>query len=193
MTGSTLQWYNGMLLIGVFFSCRLVWGTWQSFVVYKDMWLGWQHSRSITSSPFLEGVPTNAPIFEIRDGALCTNEDCLQANAEIAKFANHFIDKGLPYWLPLVYVAANLSLNFLNWYWLSQMIDAVLKRFREPAAKVKVPPKTTEPSEPDLVLEAAEKLKQEQGYFETGDRAEQVVSSGAQTAEGGDSLTKRKS
>lgn len=193
MTGSKLQWYNGMLLIGVFFSCRLVWGTWQSFVVYKDMWLGWQHSRSMTSSPFLEGVLTNAPIFEVRDGALCTNENCLQANAEIAKFANYFIDKGLPYWLPLVYVAANIALNCLNWYWLSQMIDAVMKRFREPEAKVKVPPKTTEPAEPDLVLNAADKLKQEQGYFETGDRVEQVVSSGAQAADGGDLLTKRKS
>lgn len=187
MTGSKLQWYNGMLLIGVFVSCRLVWGTWQSIVVYKDMFAGWTESRS-----FLEGVPTNAPIFQVRDGALCTNEDCLQANAEISRFANHFIDTELPYWLPLIYVASNVALNGLNWYWISQMIDAVMKRFREPAAEVKVPPKRTEPSQPDILLDAAEKLKQEQGYFETGDRAEQVLSTGAEAAQGGDALTQRK-
>ncbi|KAH8695403.1 TLC domain-containing protein [Talaromyces proteolyticus] len=190
MTGSKLQWYNGMTLLVVFFSCRLVWGTWQSFVVYADMWHALKHYRSSSTSPFLKGVETNAPIFEVRDGALCTNESCLQANAEIARFANYYIEEGLPQWLPMVYVAANLVLNFLNYYWFSQMIDAVMKRFREPAAKEdKIKP----PQGSDLVLDAAEKLRQEEGYCETGDGAEQaLLSTGVQAAEG-DALNKRRS
>ncbi len=38
MTGGKLQWYNGMLLLSVFFGCRLVWGTYNSLRVYQDVW-----------------------------------------------------------------------------------------------------------------------------------------------------------
>jgi len=38
MTGSKAQLYNGLALISVFFSCRLVWGAYSSFNIYKDVW-----------------------------------------------------------------------------------------------------------------------------------------------------------
>lgn len=38
MTGSSLQLYNGILLIATFFSCRLVYGTYQSAHVFIDVW-----------------------------------------------------------------------------------------------------------------------------------------------------------
>ncbi|KAI4193507.1 MAG: hypothetical protein LQ350_008283, partial [Teloschistes chrysophthalmus] len=38
MTGSRPQWYNGILLLASFFSCRLLWGTYQSLRVYQDCW-----------------------------------------------------------------------------------------------------------------------------------------------------------
>ena len=34
----------------------------------------------------------------------------------------------LPLWLPCVYVIANMSLNALNWYWFSKMIDSLRRR-----------------------------------------------------------------
>lgn len=206
MTGSNLQWYNGMALLSVFFSCRVIWGTWQSVVVYGDMWHALKQSRSLTHSPFLDGVPTKAPIFKIGEGAaLCLNEDCLQASAEIAKFAHHFTDTALPQWLPIVYVAANLVLNGLNYYWFSQMIDAVLKRFRTPPpgaagkkANETLPSKEAGKTpaaagfkDPAFVLDAAEKLKQEQGYFVTGDGISATTS--ADAVEAGDFLRERKS
>ncbi|OTA86253.1 hypothetical protein M434DRAFT_24258 [Hypoxylon sp. CO27-5] len=40
MTGSRAQLYNGLILIFTFFSCRLVWGTYQSFLVARDLWKG---------------------------------------------------------------------------------------------------------------------------------------------------------
>lgn len=212
MTGSKLQWYNGMMLLAVFFSCRIVWGTWQSVVVYGDMWHALKQSRSAAHFPFLDGVPTNAPVFNIGQGpALCVNEDCIQANAEIAKFAHHFTNVALPQWLPIVYVAANLILNGLNYYWFSQMIDAVLKRFRTPlppaaAAGVKkpgealLPPQEAEKAtaighkQAPYVLDAATALKREQGYYETGDGAELAApATGVDAATGaGESVRERK-
>jgi hypothetical protein len=38
MTGTKIQLYNGMLLIFTFFSCRLVYGTYQSIQVFRDVY-----------------------------------------------------------------------------------------------------------------------------------------------------------
>jgi hypothetical protein len=38
MTGTRAQLYNGLALLGVFFSCRLVWGAYSSFHIYRDVW-----------------------------------------------------------------------------------------------------------------------------------------------------------
>ena len=38
MTGSTIQFLNGIVLLLTFFSCRLVWGTYNSIVVFADVW-----------------------------------------------------------------------------------------------------------------------------------------------------------
>jgi Trk-type K+ transport system membrane component len=38
MTGTKAQLYNGIALLAVFFSCRLVWGAYSSYNIYKDVW-----------------------------------------------------------------------------------------------------------------------------------------------------------
>jgi hypothetical protein len=38
MTGTKAQLYNGLTLLVVFFCCRLVWGAYSSFNIYKDVW-----------------------------------------------------------------------------------------------------------------------------------------------------------
>lgn len=38
MTGTSAQLYNGIMLLFSFFSCRLVYGTYQSFLVLLDIW-----------------------------------------------------------------------------------------------------------------------------------------------------------
>jgi hypothetical protein len=164
MTGSRAQWYNGITLLVVFFFCRLVWGTWQSTYVYADMW------RAVMQRPssVLDPANTSAPVFQERNGTLCVDEACARANAEISYFAHH-AKSGIPIWLALTYVASNLVLNGLNYYWFSQMIDAVMKRFREPAIPAKKKEVTEPEVQPDVVLHAAEKLAKEEAYFETGD------------------------
>lgn len=128
MTGSKPQLYNGIALLVTFFSCRLVWGTWQSAVVYVDMWrslsrpptpeyLAAAFSNSTSSSPL---TPDTNPMFFARDGNV----------------------PAVPVWLTLTYLVSNVVLNGLNWYWFVKMVAAVRKRFEPPKqakGKVAVP------------------------------------------------------
>ena len=42
-TGSTAQLVNGILLLVSFAGSRLVWGTYQSVLIYHDIWNAWNH------------------------------------------------------------------------------------------------------------------------------------------------------
>lgn len=186
MTGSDLQWYNGMALLFTFFSCRLIWGTWQSVLVYKDMWFALKQTWDATGVSALNPVDITTQVFQLRDGALCVDEACARAGAEISKYASHTA-AGVPTWLVATYVASNLILNSLNYYWFSKMVETVLKRFR-PETKDK-------PAKEDIaqkaVLDAATKLKEEEGSLYLGDQAsQQKVASGADATRS-DELKKR--
>lgn len=183
MTGSRAQWYNGMALLFSFFACRLVWGTWQTVVVYGDMWNALQQTWSAAAAPLSESMSVNANVFHpARDSSLCVNEACVRANAEITKF-KEYTAGGVPTWLVLTYVGSNLILNFLNFFWFSKMVETVLKRFRTPAESAAAAEKKGK-KEPvgaekaaqlkedivrDVVLEAASKLEQEETAILQGD------------------------
>lgn len=100
MTGSRAQLYNGILLLFSFFSCRLIYGTFQSFCVMRDMW------TAVNSHPTKVSI-AESPVMEF-----ATQESTVQA------------------WLAISYVMSNLTLNSLNFYWFVMMIRAVLKRFK---------------------------------------------------------------
>ncbi|KAI2616452.1 DUF887-domain-containing protein [Hypomontagnella submonticulosa] len=113
MTGSRAQLYNGLMLIFTFFSCRLVWGTYQSFMVARDLWKG------VNTAPTI--LTTVLP------------DDTLNATFP-SQYANtmQFVSEStthIPLWLAAIYIGANLTLNSLNFYWFFKMIDAVRKRF----------------------------------------------------------------
>lgn len=205
MTGSRAQWYNGMALLFSFFACRLVWGTWQTVVVYGDMWNALQQTWSATAAPLSEPVSVNANVFyPARDGSLCVNEACARANAEITKF-KEYTAGGVPTWLVVTYVGSNLILNFLNFFWFSKMVETVLKRFRTPAAaagekKGKKEPISAEKAAAqlkedivhDVILEAASQLEQEESAILQGDLSSlrEHISSGVDSGFG-EELRKR--
>ncbi|KAM7190541.1 TRAM, LAG1 and CLN8 domain containing protein [Naviculisporaceae sp. PSN 640] len=114
MTGSRAQLYNGIVLLVTFFSCRLVWGTYQSAVVYKDMW------RAIHTTPDPSIVAA----------ALSNNATLTNPDLNMLAFVTE--EEPVPVWLAGIYIASNLTLNSLNWMWFFKMIAAVKKRF-EPA------------------------------------------------------------
>ncbi|KAG0646026.1 putative TLC domain-containing [Hyphodiscus hymeniophilus] len=99
MTGTRAQLYNGLMLLGVFFCCRLIWGAYSSFNIYRDVW--------------------NALHFDAKTHDLSTN-------GEIMKFGG---DRLLPTWLVMLYMGGHVTLQVLNVFWFGKMIAAVRKRF----------------------------------------------------------------
>lgn len=107
------------------------------------------------------------------------DEACVLANAEVSRYADYNAN-GVPTWLVITYVTANLILNSLNYFWFSKMVETVLKRFREPApapAAVEEKKKAEEEEKlrlkenlpQNVVLDAANKLEEEEGSFLSGD------------------------
>ncbi|KAG5296765.1 DUF887 domain-containing protein [Histoplasma ohiense] len=154
MTGSKAQWYNGMMLLLVFFCCRLVWGTWQSFRVFIDIFTVYSGASGGSTR-----IPVNA------------------TNAEASKFADGSMAGSVPLWLVATYLSSNFILNSLNFFWFWRMIETVMKRFRAPAPDTKTKAKTDEPTtaakrevsdSSDAVLEAAAKLEEQERLFING-------------------------
>lgn len=127
MTGSTIQFVNGIVLLFTFFSCRLVWGTYQSFRVFSDVYHAYRAGT--------------VPQPDVEVGKL--SEDTFVNNAafknDILRFA---AGQTIPFWLISAYLASNLILNGLNWFWFSKMIETLRKRFDPPIGTRKAQPKT---------------------------------------------------
>ncbi|KAF7587438.1 hypothetical protein BBP40_007234 [Aspergillus hancockii] len=178
LTGSKLQWYNGMLLLSVFFSCRLVWGTWQSILVYRDMWYALTQRNSLSTTTLSGPINVNPEVFAYREGivAACGSEACVAANSEVFKYSGYTAD-GVPVWLVGTYVVANVVLNSLNYYWFSKMVETVLKRFRVPKGEKEKKDRNEGEKVEDavediaqkVVLEAAATLEEEEGRVFLGD------------------------
>lgn len=107
MTGSRAQLYNGLLLLFTFFSCRLIYGTYQSVKVFTDIY------AAINAHPVL-------PIPRDTDDTLVL--------AGVMRFATS--RSTVPPWLAVTYLMSNITLNGLNFYWFIMMIRAVRKRFQ---------------------------------------------------------------
>ena len=118
MTGSKAQWYNGIVLLASFFSCRLLWGTYQSIRVYQDVWAG------------LHFDATARLVQQAKDKVF----EPLGEGDEVMRYAGSY---PLPNWLACVYLVSNIVLNTLNFYWFGKMIETVGKRFREPKGRKK--------------------------------------------------------
>ena len=112
MTGSRPQLYNGIVLLLTFFGCRLVWGTYQSIRVYQDVWAAIQSPGILVS---------------FANSTMSATEKSFNADAEIMRFAGEGL---VPVWLASTYLASNVVLNTLNFYWFGKMIETVRKRFR---------------------------------------------------------------
>jgi len=119
MTGSKLQLYNGIALIVTFFSCRLLYGTYQSTRVFADVWAA---------------MDTKPPVYVKPPG-----------NDSLAPGTLAYVTEAstVPFWLATSYLISNLTLNSLNTYWFMMMIKAIRKRFVAPATE------TTQPANKD--------------------------------------------
>jgi hypothetical protein len=129
MTGSTIQFVNGIALLFTFFSCRIVWGTYQSIRVFTDVY------HVYTAGP----VTLSDPDF----GKL--NSDTIVGNAGFKNDVLQFAEgQTVPLWVVTAYLVSNLILNGLNWFWFGKMIETLRKRFDPPFGTKK--PEIKEPS-----------------------------------------------
>jgi hypothetical protein len=121
MTGSTLQAVNGIFLVGSFFGARLVYGNINSVYVFSDVYRAIFTGQSETMKQ-LSSSPSN---YTAQDLLAIAGDEQGQRLA----FAS---GSQVPLWLGLVYLASNLTLNSLNIFWFSKMIETIRKRFDPP-------------------------------------------------------------
>lgn len=131
MTGSKPQLYNGIVLLGTFFGCRIVWGTVQTSFVFWDVWRAVHHQ--LPSSPSPVSYAQSSTSLPANVSVAATQEfDYGGDHAEIMRFAGPHV---VPMWLAMTYLTANILLTSLNLYWFNKMVEAVRKRFRAPSAE----------------------------------------------------------
>ncbi|KAF2447789.1 DUF887-domain-containing protein [Karstenula rhodostoma CBS 690.94] len=119
LTGSKIQFYNGIALLATFFGCRIVWGTYQSVLIYSDIY------TAMTTSP-------SDPLVSMLDEGKCETN----ASSTSPGYMSGCEAGGLPMWLVSIYLVGNTALSLLNFYWFSQMVKAVRKRFvAQPGSK----------------------------------------------------------
>ncbi|KAG0137930.1 hypothetical protein HOY82DRAFT_575813 [Tuber indicum] len=130
-TGSLIQLVNGFFLLTSFFCCRLIWGTWNAFLVFGDL-------HTLYNNP-------PAPVLPPSDDSLI-HLDHLETDKIVAYL---FAGKNLPLWLIMVYLGSNAILNLLNYYWFYRMIQTVSARFTKdkPVKKEKKEKKEKEKKE----------------------------------------------
>lgn len=114
LTGSTIQMINGILLIAVFIGCRLIWGTWKSIEVFYDIYVAYRDGASWAAA---DANTTSSPL------------DVAAARTDTLRYAGA---REVPGWLFFLYVASNVILNGLNWWWINKMIATIRKRFDPP-------------------------------------------------------------
>ncbi|KAF2849922.1 DUF887-domain-containing protein [Plenodomus tracheiphilus IPT5] len=125
MTGTTVQLVNGIALLFTFFSCRIVWGSYQSVRVFGDVYRAYNAGAVALSDP--------------QFGKL--NNSTLVGNAGFKNDVLLFADgQTVPLWLAGAYLASNIILNGLNWFWFGKMIQTLRSRFDPPLGTKKPTP-----------------------------------------------------
>lgn len=160
MTGSTYQMINGIILISTFFGCRIVWGSLNSIYVFRDIWFA-MNTRAATNGPGFEaGLAQDAKAIP-----------SYQITGDHMQFAG---SRTLPMWLALSYLAANIVLNILNYYWFAKMIQTIRKRFDPPFGTKE--PVTSEKKEIAKTDEKAE-IEVQRGLYADGRKTVEVGAS----------------
>ncbi|KAI9673376.1 MAG: hypothetical protein M1817_002838 [Caeruleum heppii] len=113
LTGSRIQLYNGILLLTSFALARLVWGTYQSMRIYRDIWAALGYSQSGAGHRLAEDLKR----MRQRGGR----------SSGVMRFGGAEI---MPLWLAVLYLSSNTLLSVLNFYWFGKMIEALRKRFQ---------------------------------------------------------------
>jgi len=103
-----------------FFGSRLVWGTYQTFRAFSDIFYAMDYQKSATGQAWLR-----APIAP-------SNAISMGESGKAARQIWRFPPQEVPIWLAGSYLGANSILICLNVYWFGKMIETIRKRFPPP-------------------------------------------------------------
>jgi hypothetical protein len=112
------------LLTSSFFCCRIVWGLYNSFYIFKAIFTAYSTVANHSAEPGLLGNDGFERTKRSNDISIYYDE----AGQDRAFMG----EKYLPLWLPIVYLASNLVLNALNIWWFGKMIATIRSRFDPP-------------------------------------------------------------
>lgn len=132
LTGTKIQLYNGIMLVLVFFSCRIVWGTYASYQLWKD-------------------------IFEVLESGMVDTRKWKAVDLDDARIMRFGHDRHLPMWVLAIYGIGHLVLTALNFWWFGKMIMALRKRFVGKPGQAKIGHNGTAKGE-SVVVEGVEIL-----------------------------------
>lgn len=151
-----LQAINGVFLVGTFFGCRLVWGLWNSFIVFQDQLT--LHLRGHTNYSLRHPIGKHTSPYTVEQ-LLALRSD------KIAQLDAFNREQYIPLWIPVVYLISNLTLNGLNVFWFGKMIETIRTRFDPPwgtkgvgSDKVHYQPKLEDSEDSDLGVGAPGKV-----------------------------------
>lgn len=117
LTGSIYQAVNGAFLTTTFFCCRILWGNYSSYLVFKDVY------RAIN-----EGYTVPKKFMDLA-AEFPHHGDLSHPVGQTTAFMEL---RYLPLWLGAAYLASNITLNLLNVFWFSKMIQTIRTRFPPP-------------------------------------------------------------
>lgn len=135
-TGSRLQWLNGIALLATFAASRLVWGTYQSFWLYRDIWLAlggesgfgaWGKSTSVFGGAGA-GAGTGAVRSMTEEFGFEDRNNNKQTTPSSTPLQQHAA-LPVPLWLAGLYLLSVTVLWALNFWWFAKMVRAVRSRF----------------------------------------------------------------
>ena len=117
LTGSVYQAVNGAFLTVTFFCCRLVWGTYYSIAVFKDVY------RATTTGYTTPQYFQDKIAISLKSGNM---------SDPLSQTTSFMTVRYLPFWLGATYLTANAALSILNFFWFGKMIETIRKRFDPP-------------------------------------------------------------
>lgn len=127
LTGSSWQWYNGVVLISSFGGSRLIWGTYAGFRVFWDIWQAMHHPLDLVNYQrrWLNGTMK------------VTQRDLLGHEHVLLDDPMRFAKQGtiVSPWRGGIYLTCMVTLSILNFYWFNTMIQTVRSRFEGPNVK----------------------------------------------------------
>ncbi|KAL9088377.1 MAG: hypothetical protein Q9159_003151 [Coniocarpon cinnabarinum] len=127
MTGSTAQLINGIILMSTFAGSRLVWGGYNCFSVFPDMFQAVNFQGTVSGREWFTEAEANVTTLAAAENALHSPVGGIDL-----EYVRRTMPKPSPVWYVGLYTISYSTLMILNFYWFGKMIETLRARFEPP-------------------------------------------------------------